>query len=105
MSSSTDPFDVALEQRGDDLWVLPEGDLDLAAAPDFAEALSLARRSDATAIVVDLGGLQFLDSTGLGVLVRACTSPDGTRMRLKPGPPAVMRVLSVSGLESELPFG
>jgi anti-sigma B factor antagonist len=102
---TTEPFDVVLEQRGDDLWILPTGDLDVAAAPDFSEALSLARRSDAASIVVDLGGLDFLDSTGLGVLVRACTSPDGTRMRLKEGPPSVMRVLAVSGLQSELPFG
>jgi anti-anti-sigma factor len=100
----TEPFDVALEQRGDDLWVLPAGDLDLAAAPDFADALSLARSSDAATIVVDLAGLEFLDSTGIGVLVRACSSPDGRRMRLREGPPQVMRVLQISGLASELPF-
>ena len=98
------PFDVIIEQRGQDLWVCPQGDLDLSAAPEFAEALSLARRSDASAIVVDLRDLEFLDSTGLGVLVRACSSPDGTRIQLVEGPPTVMQVLRVSGLDAELPF-
>lgn len=98
------PFDVIIEQRGSDLWVCPQGDLDLAAAPEFSEALSLARRSDASAIVVDLRDLEFLDSTGLGVLVRACSSPDGTRIQLVEGPPTVMQVLRVSGLDTELPF-
>lgn len=103
-TDGTTPFDVIIEQRGRDLWVCPQGDLDLAAAPEFSEALSLARRSDADSIVVDLRDLEFLDSTGLGVLVRACSSPDGTRISLVEGPPTVMQVLRVSGLDSELPF-
>lgn len=101
---ATTPFDVVIEQRGHDLWVCPQGDLDLGAAPDLSEALSLARRSDAGRIVIDLRDLEFLDSTGLGVLVRACSSPDGPRIELIPGPPAVMQVLRISGLERELPL-
>ncbi|HEU4975209.1 MAG TPA: STAS domain-containing protein [Baekduia sp.] len=100
----TTPFDVVLEQRGADLWVCPQGDLDLSGAPEFSEALSLARRSDAESIIVDLRDLEFLDSTGLGVLVRACSSPDGARIQLIEGPPAVMQVLRVSGLDRELPL-
>lgn len=102
--AGTTPFDVVIEQRGTDLWVCPQGDLDLGAAPDFSEALSLAVRSDADSIVVDLRDLELLDSTGLGVLVRACASPEGARISLVEGPPAVMQVLRVSGLDRELPF-
>src|SRR4051794_33053138 len=71
MSTAPEPFDVAIEARSDELWVLPTGDLDLAAAPDLRESLSLALRSDARAIVIDLRGLDFLDSAGLRVLVEA----------------------------------
>ena len=95
---------MIIEQRDDDLWVLPKGDLDLSAAPDFAEAVGLARSSDAERIVIDLRGLEFLDSMGLGTIVRACTSPDGARIALVEGAPNVMQVLRLSGLESELTF-
>ncbi|MGH3714602.1 MAG: STAS domain-containing protein [Micromonosporaceae bacterium] len=45
------------------------GDLDLATAPELRTAL-LEALEDRTTIVVDMTDLRFLDSTGLGVLVR-----------------------------------
>ncbi|HZR53600.1 MAG TPA: STAS domain-containing protein [Streptosporangiaceae bacterium] len=44
------------------------GDVDLATAPGLRDALN---RPDADHVVVDLRGVAFLDSTGLGVLVGA----------------------------------
>ena len=48
-----------------------EGELDLAAVPKLQEALHSAQHADVSQIVVDLRGLTFLDSTGLGVLLAA----------------------------------
>lgn len=104
MTAGPEPFDVAIEARGDELWVLPTGDLDLAAAPDLRESLSLALRSDARAIVVDLRGLDFLDSGGLRVLVDACTGPDAGRVSLVPGNERVRAVFVLSGLDRRLAF-
>src|SRR5947208_15234109 len=74
-----DEFAVDLQARGDELWVVPRGDLDLAATPELKESLGLALRSDASAVVVDLRGLDFLDSTGLKALVEAHAGPEGHR--------------------------
>jgi len=104
MPDAAPTFDVSLEARDDELWVLPTGDLDLGSAEELDEALALALRSAATAVVVDLRGLDFLDSTGLRVLVTACAGPDGRRVALIPGNEHVQHVLRVSGLSSELPF-
>jgi len=101
----TDDFEVDLEAHDDgELWVLPHGDLDLAAAPELRETLSLALRSDAPAIVIDLRGLDFLDSTGLKVLVEAHAGPEGHRVSFVRGNEIVEQVLRVSGLDDELAF-
>src|SRR4051794_32119851 len=99
-----EPFDVDLEARGHELWVLPIGDLDIASAPELQESLGLALRSDASAVVVDLRGIDLLDSTGLRVLLEAALGPDGKRVSFVRGGERVETVLRVSGLSDKLPF-
>ena len=102
--SAQEIFEVELEVRGEELWVLPRGDLDLAAAPELRESLSLALRSDAPSIVIDLRGLDFLDSTGLKALIEAHAGPDGHKVTFIPGNDIVEQVLTVSNLRDELRF-
>lgn len=99
-----DEFEADIEVRGDDLWVLPHGDLDIAGAPELKEALSLALASDARSIVVDLRGLELLDSTGLGTLLEAQAGEGGDRISFVPGSDHVQGVFRLSGLLEELPF-
>ena len=47
-----------------------EGEIDLHAADQLNEALSQSMR-EAHPVVVDLAGCQFIDSTGIGAIVRA----------------------------------
>ena len=104
MTGMIDEFEADMEVRGNDLWVLPRGDLDLAAAPELSETLSLALASDAQAIVIDLRGLELLDSTGLRTLLEAHTGEGGERIAFVPGNEHVQGVLRLSGLLDELPF-
>ena len=104
MTPVIDEFEADIEVRGDDLWVLPRGDLDVGGAPELKEALHLALASDAASIVVDLRGLEFLDSTGLQVLVQAHSSEGGERISFVPGNDNVQGVLRLSGLLESLPF-
>ena len=97
-------FEADLEARGDALWVLPRGDLDIAGAPEIEEALRLALASDARTIVVDLRGLELLDSTGLRALLEAQSGEGGERIVFVQGNELVQAVLRVSGLLDELPF-
>lgn len=82
------------------------GELDLATAGAVEDALVSAEAGDANAIVVDLSGLTFIDSTGLRLLVGAAnrSRADADRLMLLKGPPAVQRVFRLTALEEHLPF-
>jgi anti-anti-sigma factor len=86
------------------VWVLPQGELDIDTVEEVERALSIALASEAERVVIDLRGLKLLDSSGLRTIVSACHGPDGARVSLIAGPPAVQGVFNVSGLASELPF-
>src|SRR5690348_16947787 len=57
------------EARGTVLTVM--GELDLASAPALEDELEKAMNCGTECVVVDLRALEFIDSTGLSVLVRA----------------------------------
>ena len=97
-------FDVRVEARDREVWVVPVGELDAGTAMELQESLSLALRSDAAAVVLDLRELAFLDSTGLKVIIEACTAKGGPPVSLVPGPEPVQAVFNVTGLAAELPF-
>ena len=80
------------------------GDVDLAARDSVVATLDdgVARaRSAAVGLMVDLSGVTFLDSTGIGCLVRAVNALDreGLALTLCCPPPGVQRVLEISGLD------
>jgi len=57
-------------------------------------------------LTIDLGGLTFIDSTGMGVLLRVQgeASERGVGLVLLPGPPEVQRVFETAGLLDTFPF-
>ena len=82
-----------------------EGELDLANAGALEEVLHEAFATEASRIVVDMGALTFIDSTGIALLVTALTlDGDGGRLRFRLSEaPAVARVLKLTGVEERLP--
>lgn len=105
MRRATDgELEVELEVRAGAVWVLPHGELDLDTVEEIERALSIALASEAERVVIDLGGLQLLDSTGLRAIAAVCAGPDGARLSLVPGNAAVQGVFNVSGLAPELPW-
>ena len=65
------PFSLQTEEKDGSTVVHLEGELDLAGVRKLREALHSAQHADVSQIIVDLRGLTFLDSTGLGVLIAA----------------------------------
>ena len=79
-----------------------DGQVDLHNAAALREAIITGLASDAPGIVVDLSGVDFLDSAGLGILVgayRRAAALDKT-FRVCGVTPRVQRVLDLSGLPS-----
>ncbi|WP_412538252.1 STAS domain-containing protein [Longispora sp. K20-0274] len=69
------------------------------------EFLDLAAGAPGRAAVIDLSGVQFCDSTGLGVLVRAAKAlwERGGTLRLASARPWVRKVIVTSGIHQALP--
>jgi len=86
--------------------VAPYGELDMATLRDVQRELERAERSDAAEIVLDLGGLTFIDSTGIRLVLAAWarSRADGNRLRLLPGQDRVQAVFTLCGLTDRLPF-
>jgi anti-sigma B factor antagonist len=106
LASPPPDFDVA--QAHDDAGVLtlrPAGELDIATAPRLERALLFERRPG-DRVVLDLADLEFIDSTGLRVIVQAveASRAGGWELTLRQGGPAVRRVFEISGVIGALPF-
>jgi anti-sigma B factor antagonist len=82
------------------------GELDMATAPRLRQALVEATGHGARGVVVDLGAVDFLDSTGLGVLLGAVKRIRGVGgdLVLARAAPQVARVFEVTRLIEILPI-
>ena len=99
-------FAVAVDGAGGGVRTLrPTGELDIGTAPKLESAL-LEGREPGDRVVLDLAGLEFIDSTGLRVIVHAVAAAanDGWELRLRQGGRAVRRVFEISGVADALPF-
>jgi anti-sigma B factor antagonist len=76
------------------------GEFDIASADDARRALQELLSRDLDAVVVDLSGLDFMDSTGVQFLVdgRKTALARGVKLSLLHGGDPVRRVLTVSGV-------
>ena len=106
LSQPVEPFGCKVIPEGDHVIVVPRGELDMATAGAIEQELRRLRRKEVRHIVLDLGGLSFMDSSGLHLVMRWVTdaSRDGFEFELEPGPPAVQRVFELAAVTDSLPF-
>lgn len=100
----TSPFDVTIEDRGEAVHVTLRGELDISTAPRLEDDLRRAEASAPPLMVLDLSRLDFMDSSGLRLLIGANTRARdaGRRLVLIRGNEIVQRVLRVTGLDERL---
>jgi anti-anti-sigma factor len=92
---------VQQTSEGERLRIALHGELDLANAETPAAILQEALDTDKS-ILVDLGKLEFLDSTGVALLVNAIRD-GGERLSFLPSEhAAVSRLLSITGLDERM---
>ncbi|MGH2994227.1 MAG: STAS domain-containing protein [Solirubrobacterales bacterium] len=101
------PGEIASERADSGVTVITfSGEHDLNTAPELREQLATAIR-DGGAVVVDLSGAAFIDSSILGALLdarrEAFGAGRGFTVALSGGAQPVERVLEVTGLNSTLP--
>jgi anti-anti-sigma factor len=97
---------VRTEQGAESTVIALCGELDLANAGTAEAALEEAFGQAGTPIVVDMRELEFIDSTGIALLVSTLgRNGDETKISFVPSDsPAVTRVLELTGLSERLPL-
>jgi anti-sigma B factor antagonist len=96
-------FQIEVQRLENGTVLVLTGELDVAATPTFEE--TVATVSDSDPLIVDLRGLEFIDSTGLGVIVRLHqqTEEQQHEFGLIRGTGQVERLLGLTGLADRIP--
>lgn len=107
------PGSLNIRHVTDDRGVVLElaGELDLESAPELDRRLrqlaaANSGRPNSGRLLIDLSGLEFMDSSGLAVMVRAQrdASENGHRLALRPGPTQVQRLFELTGMLERFAF-
>jgi anti-anti-sigma factor len=96
---------VGIERHEGVVVIAAGGELDAFAAPDLSAALS-DDESAPSGRVIDLGSVSFLDSTALGVVVRAvrAASERGRETRVVLPRGSARRIFEITTLDRVLPL-
>ena len=86
---------------GDVSVVAVSGEVDVYSAPSLKASLAELLQSGVTTVVVDLSGVGFLDSTGLGALVeaRSATTEAGGSLPLVCAHERILKLFTITGLD------
>src|SRR3981189_3591665 len=86
--------------------VAPTGRLDVAGAPAVKDAISAPLKSGQPRVVLDLEGVSFVDSTGLGSVIAALKQIRGSQGDLRLAAPnqQVRVVLELTTLDRVFPY-
>jgi anti-anti-sigma factor len=97
-------LEVETEERDGLVRIALRGELDLSTVGKVQDELKRAESSRPPLIVLDLGSLSFLDSTGLRAIVTADqrARDQGRRVAIVRGPDSVDRVFSITKLGDRL---
>jgi anti-sigma B factor antagonist len=99
-----DQLQIGVRSEADRVVIRLEGELDMANAPRLQAAIEEADLDGRSMLVLDMQQLQFIDSTGLRIILWArerCQEGD-REFALTPGSQQVQRLLMVSGAGEHL---
>ncbi|CDO04126.1 anti-anti-sigma-B factor [Oceanobacillus picturae] len=77
------------------------GEIDAYTAPNLKESLLPLTQKEGNTVEVDLGNVNYMDSTGLGVFISALksTKENGSEMKLVNIQDRVLRLFKITGLD------
>ena len=81
-----------------------QGEIDLATTPVLVDRLELAGQADPALLVVDLGGVTFIDGAGLSALLGAArrARSAGRRFQIAHPSAAIRRLLELTAIDQSL---
>jgi anti-sigma B factor antagonist len=96
---------VSVERVGDVSICVVVGEVDMATTPQLRDELIGLVESDVRRLVLEVSGVPFLDSTGLGVLmeVHRRLRDNSGAVALVGARPALVRLLTITNLSRALP--
>ncbi len=97
---------ISTSTIGDAIVVAAEGELDIVSAPNLDTAVIAAISEPHNKVVLDLGGVTFMDSTGLGIVVRAlkrCREIERKFLVVVTND-RVLKVFEITGLNTLIPI-
>ena len=101
-------MELTLDTRrdGDHAVIAVVGEIDVYTAPQLRDAISDLVSEGIFHLVVDMGGVEFLDSTGLGVLVGGLkrVRSRGGSMRLVCTSERLLKIFRITGLAKVFPI-
>lgn len=99
-------FRLEVGSEGSATLIVVHGELDLASGPELEGELARVREKSPPTLIIDLRRLDFMDSTGLSILVKAHqhATEDGCEFGLVRGTPQVQRLLELTGVSERLPM-
>jgi anti-sigma B factor antagonist len=97
-------FRVEVRTEGRAAVVVVSGELDLATSPELEEQLRRVWDTSNEQLVIDLRELEFMDSTGLSIIVKAHQrlTDEGRQLTLVRGSQQVQRLLDLTGVSERL---
>jgi anti-sigma B factor antagonist len=101
VSSPAVPFELRDFRDGDAQILALSGELDIATRDELELAIEEAEETSAKTIVLDLRRLEFIDSSGIHVIV-AADQRIGERLVVLRGPQRVRRVFDLCGLTARI---
>ena len=99
IAAGVSPFVYEIQEVGSVLNIRMQGELDLAVVEECSLGLEEPLREAGRIVVLDVGGVTFVDSTGLNLLLRTKRTIDanGGRMLIARVSRPVLRLLEASG--------
>ncbi len=96
--SQPTPFETTVVPNRDEVGVVAAGELDLATVPALARAVGDLQTAGFRHVVVDLHQVDFIDSTGLRMLLdlHIQLEREGGRLTLVPPLPSARRIFEVT---------
>ena len=106
MSDGSPGFSITVENDPDGVLVRIVGEIDLATAPEVNRVCEELVGNGHGRLLLDLDGVEFMDSTGLSAIAGAKQAADsnGHRLAIRCGSPQVRRLFELTGMLDYLDF-